>query len=135
AINTDDAELLIRDLFEWGVKTFGFRRSTSIPHFIYSSQVVVDFDVSIDNLISDLSNIVNLLNGSLTKCGSGNFDLHLARFAISADPHVVRFPAQSAFYIEPRAGVPITAHRYFSGAPLPTSLHLELLVQIEKLIA
>jgi hypothetical protein len=134
AVNTDNAELIFTDLFGWAIETFGFRNPLSPPRRSYSSQVVVDFDASIDDLVTGFSKIADLLNGGLVKCGAAEFDLHVARLAISADPHVVRFPAQSSFYIEPRGGVPVGRHRYFSGAPLPTPLHLELLEQIERLL-
>jgi hypothetical protein len=134
-MNTDDADLLLEDFIIWATQTFGLRQLISLPRKIYSSNVVVDFEHSIDPLIKGISEIMKLFNESLLKCSGHEFDLHVARLAIGADPYVIRFPAQGTFFIEPRGGLPVSEHRYFSGAPLTTSLHLKLLEQIERLLA
>jgi hypothetical protein len=133
-LNTDDADRLADDFMQWAINEFGMRRPITPPRRNYASQVVVDFDTSIDGLLKGFSSIVSLLNDGLRKCSNKEFDLHVARLGISGDPHVLKFPAQSGFYIEPRAGLAYRSHRYFSGAPLTTALHLDLLAQIERLL-
>src|SRR5271155_3534165 len=104
-LNTNDADFLIDDFIQWATKEFGLREPITPPRRNYSSQVVVDFDASIDGLLKGFSSIVNVLNEGLRKCSNNEFDLHVARLGVSGDPHVLRFPAQSAFYIEPRGGL------------------------------
>jgi hypothetical protein len=134
SLNTDDAELLTDDFVSWATNEFGLRPQTSNQIRTYSSQVIVDFDFSIDVFVYKIDKIISLLKESIYACSHREFDLHVARLAITADPLLVRFPAQSSFYIEPRAGLPFEEHRYISGAPLKTSIHLALLAEIEKLL-
>lgn len=133
-LNTDDADLLANDFMQWATKEFGLRTPITSPTRSYSSHIVADFDAPIDSLLKGFDSISRLLNEGLRKCSNREFDLHVARLGISGDPHVLKFPAQSAFYIEPRGGLPYSSHRYFSGAPLTTALHQDLLIQIERLL-
>lgn len=132
--NTEDSDSLTDDLLQWGSQEFGLRPIlTHLPR-VYSSQVVVDFDISIDVFVNKFNAMGALISSAIRQGGGNEVDLHVARLTVMADPLTVRFPNQSTFYIEPRVGLPLTAQRYVSAAPLTTSAHLELLAAIEKLL-
>lgn len=132
--NTDDSDFVTDDLAQWATREFQLRPIlTNLPR-IYASQVVVDFDISLDVFVDKMEEIQKLIKTAIQKTSGKQYDLHVSRITVSGDPLDIRFPAQSTFYIEPRAGRPFDAHRYMSGAPVTTAAHLELLAAIEKLL-
>jgi hypothetical protein len=134
ASNTDDSDLIVDDILSWASAQIGLRPILTPMRPIHASQVVVDFDLSVDALLRKLKTLTNLVSSTISENSGRSYDLHLTRITLSADPLDLKFPAQSTFYLEPRAGVPLASNRYMSGAPVATSAHLRLLAAIENLL-
>jgi hypothetical protein len=133
--NTEDADLVTDDLIRWAVATLGFREpQTHIPRR-YGSHLVVDFDASIDRFLSNFGLFAGLIESAVKAALGTEIETHVTRFAIGADP-LDGLPAiATTFFIELRVNTPFAEKRYFSGAPLTSDAHLELLAKIEKALA
>jgi hypothetical protein len=131
AINTIDADAVMNDFLPWVSETFKFRPPITIRNRKYASNVTVEFDFSINVLLKDFNRIISLIEAALSKSQDREFSAHITKLTIGAEPiHGIQ-PAQSSITIEPRAGMPFSSCRYFSGAPMATADHLALLEAIE----
>lgn len=135
AHNTDDAERLIEDILDWGKKEFGLRDLVSEPRKLYTSTVVVDFNKDIDAIIQPIKGLQQLCAGYLEVHRNVVEDVRFTRLAFGVDPlKTAKDSAMPDFLIERRASHPFDDNRIISQAPLPTTVHLELLEKIEGLI-
>lgn len=132
--NTDDADFITDEFMNWSIETFGLRKpATRIPRK-YSSQVVVDFDVSIDHLMTAFSALCRTYEAALQHDAGVKVDMHVQKLILSSDPIGGTPPNQTSFSIETRAGVPFSERRYFSVAPLTSAGHLKFLADLEGLL-
>lgn len=131
--HTDDADAVMSDFIRWATEAFRLRApQTKIPRK-FASHVVVEFAVSLDEYLDAFEEIATLFSSALKKAINKELDMHVARFAIGADP-VKGLPAmQTTLTIERRAGLPFEANRYYVTAPLATPVLLELLENIESI--
>jgi hypothetical protein len=133
--NTDDADLVIDDLILWAVATFGFREPQKHTPRKHGSNLVVDFDASIDRFLSNFGLVAGLFESAVKAAQGIEIETHLTRLAIGADPQDGLPAKPTTFFIEVRLNTPFAEKRYFSGAPLTSDAHLELLAKIEKVLA
>ncbi len=135
AHNTDDAERFIEDILNWSKKEFGLRDVVSPPRKLYISTVVVDFEMDIDAIIQPMRDLQQLCAGYLVEHRNVVDDVRITRLAFGVDPlKALKDSAIPDFLIERRASHPFDDNRLISQAPLPTSVHLEFLEKLEKLI-
>ena len=135
AHNTDDAERFIEDILNWGKKEFGLRDLVSTPHKLYISTVIVDFEKEIDAIIQPMKDLQQLYAGYLAEHRNVVGDVRFTRFAFGVDPlKALKDSEIPDFLIERRATHPFDDNRLISQAPLPTTVHLEFLQKLEKLI-
>jgi hypothetical protein len=132
--NTEDAEFITDEFMDWSIKTFGLRKpTTSIPRK-YSSQLVVDFDVSIDHLMTAFSAVCRAYESALEDVAGIKVDMHVEKLILSSDPIGGLPTNQTSFSIETRVNVPFSERRYFSVAPLTSAGHLKFLANLENLL-
>jgi hypothetical protein len=131
--NTDDSDTVFDDFAGWAIQTFNLREPTTKIPRRHASNVVVDFDVSLSSFIRNFELISKLISSAFATTTGISHDLHVARLSIGADPATSRVAqVQSTLTLEPRGGQPFTSNRYFSGAPLRTQEHLDLLGALER---
>ncbi|HEU4388560.1 MAG TPA: hypothetical protein VFV34_12235 [Blastocatellia bacterium] len=132
--STDVSKEFLHDLFSWADKELGFRFSTTKLEFFYLSQVIAQFDKSLDSIVHSFDVLSNSITDAIratykecqpVKLSSVSFDYDRA----SASEEMKNL---SAFSIDRQAGQPFTSQRYFCQAPLPTQVHLRLLERIES---
>jgi len=132
--NTDDAEAVVNDLLRWLTSDFGLREPTTLFPRRLSSSVTVEFHDSIDGAFQAFRAFTNEYAALLSKLYGWQFPLEAARLTFGSDLTTMPQFTNADFIIERRQGVPFTANRYFSSAPLPTSDHLKLLELFESVI-
>ena len=135
AHNTDDAERFIEDILNWGKKEFGLRDLVSAPRKLYVSTVIVDFEKEIDAIIQPMKDLQQLYAGYLAEHRNVVDDVRVTRLGFGVDPlKAFKDSEIPDFLIERRATHPFDDNRLISQAPLPTTVHLEFLQKLEKLI-
>jgi hypothetical protein len=73
-----------------------------------------------------------MLSESMAKVYKNTPSLHLARLAFGPDrTHLSDPNTCTDFVLERREGISFENNRYFSSAPLPTQLHIEMLTFLE----
>ena len=133
--NTDDSDIVVDNFLDWATETFGLRPSLGRLTRQHASQVIVEFDTAIDKLVAGFAAVARMFETALEASQGVKIDAHVHRIALSADPSEGLPLTQTSFIIEARAGVPFSAKRYYSGAPVKSSIHLKLLESIEKMCA
>lgn len=110
--------------------SLGLREPITPPLHYYLSNIVADFDRSLDSFVANP--ILKAVAAAVPADGSA----HVYSLRINFDPSAM--PGRLApinptnFLIERRIGVPYELNRYFSQANMSTESHLSLLEKIEK---
>ena len=131
ASTTDIAEQFLEDFIKWGNEKLQLREFIRPPKKSYFSTVVVEFECSIDYLIKDFEDITSLMIDSFSSVYGEIVTLGL-QLAFGQDAAALPTSAvYPDFNIERRVGMPTDYNRFFSGAPLTTKAHIELLQAIE----
>jgi len=135
ATTTDQAERVLDDLAKLLDDNLGFRLSTSYKPRAYLSNIVVEFDAGLEDLISSLSKIASVINSFRADAVAFN----LKRLGFGHGEVVQTNDLQTAvemadFLIERRAGNLYASNRYFCSAPMTTANHLATLERIEAML-
>jgi hypothetical protein len=133
--NTKVSEQLIEEALLWGKSKFGLvYQPGMIKRFAYVSQVTFYSDVQLDGLNPALKKLSSRITSAISDIRHEPLEYQTIAVIIGHDPLKAKNPV-AAFTIFPRAATPFTEHKYFSEAPLPTDLHLELLQEFEAGLA
>ena len=127
---TEHAETFFNDVTSWLIEEHGCRQVRKKP--LYLSEIVVDFEAPVANMIHSYEEIINLLLSSIGK----SREVKTAAFnALSFELATNDSMASAKFLIERRVGTTVEDERYFCSAPLTTEGHLELLKELERLFS
>ena len=127
---TEYAEAFFNDVTSWLTEENGCRQVRKKP--LYVSEIVVDFEAPVANMINNYNEIVNLL---LSHVGTRREVKAAAFSALSFEFVTKDSMAAAKFLIERRVGTTVDDERYFCSAPLTTEHHLEVLQEIERLFS
>jgi hypothetical protein len=134
AWNTDDSDLILKDMMFWATQTFQLREPITKLPTQHVSNVVVEFDLTIERAFNALSKFMKVYEAVLKATYNWDYPIEPTRIAFGADTTKMPQHTSADFVIERRAGRPFAERRYFSSVRLRTSAHLELLGQLEDLI-
>ncbi len=131
---TDTSGKLLGELLEWAVAEFELQfRPEFMRRKVYVGTLLVQTDVPLIEVNPVLRRIAEIV----TKQVQGDTERVLVytptSLGIGYDKQTTAF-APSAFTVDRREGIPFSDNVYFSNAPLPTQLHLELLGEIESAV-
>ena len=134
-LTTEDGDLILDDMIQVLESEFEFRnlRSNATRH--YGSSIVFEFDKPLEQLIEKLHTIQKIISQIFQTSLGVREDASIEKLAFRCDPSQIpasKAQFMDAFTIERRAGHEYSENRYFSGAPLKTSQHIEVLKNIEK---
>ena len=119
AHHTEEADAVMTDFITWVIKDFGFREpQTQIPRR-FASNIIVEFDDSLDFMIKGFSKIGRSASENIKVYGL-NVNLHVTRISFGIDPSSTPAGVNTSLFIEPRANRPFSEHRYYCGGPLTT---------------
>ena len=126
---TEHAEEFFNDVTSWLVEEHGCRQVRINP--LYVSEIVIDFEAPVSNMIDNYTEIANLLLSHIEKSRG----VKVAVFGALSFEFVTNDSMETPkFIIERRVGTTVGDERYFCSAPLTTERHLEVLQEIERLI-
>lgn len=133
ANTTERAEAFAEQVLSWLRAEKGFREFLSEPRRLFLSLIVVEFDGKLDTLLPAFERISNSISKHLTPIYGLKNPVDLARIDFEFD-RLTENTSQAVprFTIERRPGVPFSRERYFSGAPMRTQHHIDVLKSIEK---
>jgi hypothetical protein len=135
AQTTEVAEAFWNDLSDWLRKENNFRDFTITPTLRFISQLVVEFDGSINNILIEYGNISSIVSDAVSEIYEDKIEMEFARFDLDFDKigrkshHVI-----PKFSIERRVNVAFERSRYMCNAPIRTRNHVEILEKIERLL-
>ena len=133
--NTTESKRILLAILEWGKEKFGLSYSSgSIVRWGYVSNLVFASDVAILST-PPLENLSIRVSDALTDEGIGlgvRPLIYQPIFqAVGHDPLATKY-GRAPFTIQRRLDVPFDDNKYFSEAPLPTDVHIELLRKFEQ---
>jgi hypothetical protein len=136
APGTDEGERFLDDLLEWAKPTLGLRPIQRELKKWFYSQVVVEFDNPMNNLLRNFESLSNNLGMILSDYYDVDEAVQLYRITLNCDK--LKLPSSvylTDFTIERRLNHPYEEERFISAAPLRTQDHLKLLEELEKTAA
>ena len=132
--DTNDADRVTDDFISWATEEFSLRQiQTHIPRK-HTSHVVVDFDVSLDAIVSSFTAIASIFELALKADQGVQIAPRVQRLVLASDPLDGLPLAQTSFTLEPRSGTPFSSQRFFSAAPMSSEAHLNMLTAIEDVL-
>lgn len=123
--STDDSEAFLADALAAAIEQLGLTFTESMVHRkMYASELNLACDKPLDAINPRMGEFLKTLSGTLgTKCETTSL-------GFGGEP-----AGQAIFRFERKANVPFSQNRYWSLAPVPTSVHLALLEQLEGLLS
>ena len=128
--STGDSKKVLLEILSWGKSKLGFTyREEMIRQWAYISQLVFSTDVPI---LEKMSTPVEKLAEKTSAFMEDLFGLKYepTTLTIGHDP-VKRNHGIAGLNIQRRANAEFSKNKYYSEAPMPTSLHLKLLEEFE----
>jgi hypothetical protein len=131
---TNVSEELLAETLQWAAEEFDLHfRPEFIRRKVYVGTLLVQSDVALIEVNPALQRIAEIVSKQVSGDTGRNLVYVPASLGIGYDKQTTTF-TPSAFTVERREGVPFSDNVYFSNAPLPTQLHLQLLAEIENAV-
>lgn len=133
AMTTEDADMLFEDIFDWASGAFGLKRPQSDPKKFYLSNVVVEFDTAVENMIPAFQKVLAIIRPEIKSYARVKVDAELLRLTFNCDPlEMPPSTVRTDFIIERRNSTPYANNRFFCSAPFPTNTLIAKLEEIEQ---
>ena len=129
---TDTAESFFLDFMAWAREEFQVRPFSHEPKRIYRSQLTVHFAKPLANILKGFDGFFNLLSAALETYTGTSSPVDLVRFGVGVDEAKSEGVGYAPFSVERRIQIPFEEEWYFSDAPLPSNVHVELLEELER---
>jgi hypothetical protein len=129
--NTTRSRELIEEALIWAKEKLGLTYEPEmIRRFGYVSQVTFHSDMALDTLNPVLRKLSQRVTSAVSEIQKEKVDYQTTQVYIQHDMLKRKNPL-AGFTISPRIETPLSEHKYFSEAPVPTDLHWELLEEFE----
>ncbi|MGI0080085.1 MAG: hypothetical protein ACRECH_10720, partial [Nitrososphaerales archaeon] len=130
-LNTTLSREIVEEALLWAKEKFGLNYEPGmIKRCAYVSQVTFYSDGALDMLNPVLKRISNRVTEAVSELQQTRIEYQTTTFGIHHDP-LNRKNGVAGFIVAPRAETPLSEHKYFSEAPVPTDLHWDLLEELE----
>ena len=131
-ISTQESRRLLEEAFEWGRKELGFAyKPDMVKRWQYASQVTFRSTAPMTGTNSAVGKLAASVAKVVTDTTGENLKYDVAILSIDYDQLTRKHPL-GRFSIQRRDNTPFSENKYFSDAPLPTDIHIQLLEQFEK---
>ena len=129
--STDDSQRILLDMLAWGRDHLGLTYSPkSIRKWGYISQVIFETDFPLlPSLSYPLANLAEKTSAVTRELWDG-LEYEPNNVSIGHDPRL-RKNGIASFFIQHRINTRFDENKYYSEAPLPTSLHVQFLEELE----
>jgi hypothetical protein len=137
-LSTDDGDRIADDIIVMLEGSFRFRNLRSNTFRYYGSSIVLQFDRPLEDLILKLKKIEDVISPIIKSSHGIKEDIKIERLSFRCDPLEIpssKLIFMDAFTIERRAGLEYSENRYFSGAPMKTTQHIDALLAIERIVS
>lgn len=132
--NTTDSKRILEEMLLWGAERFGLNyKPGMLKRFAYVSDLSFYSDVPILNVNPALTNLAQKTSATLSEIWQEPVKYEPITFSVGHDP-LARKYGIAPFSISRRAETRFSENKYFSEAPLPTDMHLQLLEEFERTI-
>lgn len=130
--STDDSDSFLDDLLKWHAEDHGdVPYQKILRRKLYVSELWVRPEKPLSSLHRELQTFSERLTALISDVSPFPIRYEFSTIMFSAEPGRVSPPAP--FRFERALDVPFDEERYFSVAPLPTSIHLQMLNEFEKI--
>ena len=129
--NTSTSQAILEEALVWAAERFGLSyRPGMIKRYAYISQVSFHSNTPLNALSPALQRLADRLTSAVSEIHGERIEYQTAAVMVQHDPLKRKVPI-AGFTIFPRAETPFSERKFFSEAPIPTDLHLELLKDFE----
>jgi hypothetical protein len=130
--STDDSKQILEGMLEWGAERFGLAYTSGmIKRWMYVSNVTFYSNVPLLALLSDpLAKLSRRTSESLSQILGERIEYETVMVTVHHDVLTRKF-SPAPFSIQRRVETPFADNKYYSEAPLPTDVHIELLREFE----
>jgi hypothetical protein len=133
-VSTEESKRLLEEAFRWGSKELGLA-ITPVIRWQYDSQLTFYSKVPLLAIHPGLQTLSNILTKNAAEIlGEDDLKYDLTAIAMEFDA-LKRKYTLGRFSIQRRENTPFSENKFFSEAPLPTSIHLKALEEFEASIA
>lgn len=130
--STADSQQIVDEMLVWGAAKFGLSYSPgAIRHYAYVSGISFYSSASFLTVNPALQTLADRTSEALTEIWQEPIRYEPVGIAVGHDP-LVRKYSIAQFTLTRRQEVPFSQNKYYSEAPLPTDLHIQLLEQFER---
>ncbi|MGD0793753.1 MAG: hypothetical protein ABR920_18470 [Terriglobales bacterium] len=130
--STEDSKRLLERALEWAASEIGLAYTPGmIRRWQYYSQLVFTSPLNLTAAAPAFSNLSESINKTLKTLMGEDLRYEATAVHFNFDLLTRKNPIGS-FSIQRRENMPFSDNKYFSEAPLPTGVHIELLEQFEK---
>lgn len=131
---TEPAMAFLEDLVQFLKDAFSFRAPITPIKKINVSNIIVEFDDSINSMLAEHELISHVISGNLNSNEGTTFPARLSRVDFTLDKGPNEKPGSlPKWTLEARANVPISQNRYFSSAAVSTRQHLKMIEEVEQI--
>jgi hypothetical protein len=131
---TDEADVILQDVLEWGVNTFGLRWPHKMTPRTYQSWVIVDFEKPMSAMLKSFKDMSAAISASYAQTYGKELTFDTFRIGFKVDPLTVAPNTPTEYIFDRRGGASYSLERWFCGAPLKTIDHFALLTKLEQMI-
>lgn len=130
--STDVSQHLLTDAFEWAAQEFGlaYHGPQSIRSWQFYSQLTFNSKIQLTSLHPALQNLANGISKCVESLCEEKLIYEPVTISINHDVMLRKNP-YGAFSLQRREQLPFTEGKYFSDAPVPTDVHIQLLEELE----
>lgn len=131
-VSTQESKRLLEEAFDWGRKELGFTyRPDMVKRWRYVSQVTFRSTSPMTGAGSAVGRLAAGVAKNVADVTGENLKYDLAILSVDYDQLGRKHPL-GRFSIQRRDNTPFSENKYFSDAPLPTDIHIQLLEQFER---
>jgi hypothetical protein len=129
--STDASEAILQDMLDWGAETFGMsNRPNLVTRRNYVSELVFFSDMSLAVVSPILRSLGDKIAGIFNGYHVSNLPFETAGFSLAFDSTQTR-QIFTPFQLNRLPDTPFSESKYYSGAPLKTSDHIQVIKDFE----
>lgn len=131
-VSTQESRRLLEEAFEWGRREHAFAyKPDMVKRWQYASQVTFRSTAPMTGANSAVGKLAAAVAKGVVDVTGEHLKYDLTFLTIDYDQLTRKHPL-GRFSIQRRDNTPFSENKYFSEAPLPTDLHIQLLERFEK---
>jgi hypothetical protein len=130
-VSTQESERVLKEALNWAIKEFGIVYDPKmLSRKAYVSDLVFRTEVPILSSYTPFANLCERGQAAFATLSHDKSPWQPVIFTVQSEG-VPRKPLNAAFSIQRRAETMFSENKYFSEAPLPTDIHVDLLKRFE----